>query len=216
MNRKIFFDHVRASLFGGALDQDQVDGLNFILSQWGETGFTDRRWLAYALATAAHETAWTIQPIREYKRGRGKKYGRKDPQTGQTYYGRGYVQLTWKYNYRTASQAMGIDFVNDPDLVMEPANAAFIMFQGMKDGWFTTKKFADYINEHECDYWNARRIINGTDRAGDIAGYAEDFEKAIEAAWEARTEPEPEPESSAPETFFELLVRFLRAVWKGN
>jgi predicted chitinase len=214
MNRTIFFDRVRGSLFEGKLKQSQVDGLNFILDQWNETGLTNRRWLAYALATACHETALTMQPIREYGRGRGREYGREDPQTGQIYYGRGYVQLTWKFNYETASRALGIDFVRNPDLVMEPENAAFIMFQGMKDGWFTGKRFADYINEQHRDYWNARRIINGTDRAGDIADYALVFEAALAAAHEAAPEPRPIPDSITPEMPQHWLVRVLLAIWK--
>ena len=47
-----------------------------------------------------------------------------------------------------------------------------IMSYGMQHGTFTGKKLADYINGTTCDYVNARRIINGTDQASLIAGYA--------------------------------------------
>ena len=215
MNRSEFFNHVRASLFKGKLKPAQVSGMEFILDQWNETGFTNRQWLAYALATAYHETARTMQPIREYGRGKGRKYGKPDPVTGQTYYGRGYVQLTWKDNYLKASQALGIDFVREPDRVMEPDNAAFIMFQGMDEGWFTTKEFADYINSAQRDYWNARRIINGTDKAGDIADYALKFEAALDAAYEAAPEPKsiPDPITPAPQQHW--LAGLLLAIWKA-
>ncbi len=212
MNRQAFLNAVRSALFAGAMTQDQVDGLEFILGQWNETGFTDERWLAYALATAFHETAFTMQPIREYGRGRGRTYGHPDPVTGETYYGRGYVQLTWKENYQRASQALGIDFVRQPDLVMAPENAAFILFQGMKDGWFTGNGFADYINDRQRDYRNARRIVNGTDRAGEIAGYALKFEAALDAARDAA----PGPQSTIrPETGRHWLLRIVLAIWKA-
>lgn len=209
---QVFFDEVRTSLFNGRLKSGQVKGMEFILEQWDETGFTNRQWLAYALATAFHETAHTMQPIREYGKGRGRKYGIRDKITGQTYYGRGYVQLTWKFNYEKASQVLGFDFVHIPDLVMEPDNAAFIMFQGMKDGWFTGKGFDDYINDKQRDYWNARRIINGTDKAGKIADYAIKFEAAL-VVYEALQEPKAIPEPATSETQTGWLVRILSALW---
>lgn len=195
MNRKVFFDHVRDSLFKGRMKQAQVDGLNILLDEWDETGFTNRQWLAYCLATAFHETAHTMQPIREYGRGKGREYGKKDPQTGQVYYGRGYVQLTWRFNYEKASRALGIDFVSQPDRVMEPGIAAHILYVGCAEGWFTGKELADYINDKGRDYWNARRIVNGTDKAGLIADYAIRFEAALDAAYEAEPiKPEYAPE----------------------
>ena len=38
---------------------------------------------------------------------------------GKHYYGRGYIQLTWCYNYRDAGRALGLGdtLLNDPDLV---------------------------------------------------------------------------------------------------
>lgn len=213
MNLSVFFDGIRP-LFGGKLNQKQVNGLRFIIDEWVETGFTDRRWLAYALATAFHETAHTMQPIREIGRGRGKRYGKADRITGKAYYGRGYVQLTWKTNYKKASQAMGIDFVNKPDLVMKPENAAFIMFQGMKDGWFTGKGFSDYINDNQRDYWNARRIINGTDRAELIAGYAVRFESALDAARAAADVPETVPAPDTPDNWLILLLRAIIGLFR--
>ena len=99
VNRQIFFSNVRAHLHGGHIHQSQVDGYNAILAEWDKRGLEDTRWLAYMLATTFHETAKTIQPIHEYGRGKGKKYGNPDPVTHKIYYGRGFVQLTWKYNY---------------------------------------------------------------------------------------------------------------------
>jgi hypothetical protein len=56
------------------------------------------------------------------------------------------------------------------------------MFVGMEEGWFTGKKLSDYINGGKADYYGARGIINGKDRAAEIATYAKAFEAALRAA----------------------------------
>jgi predicted chitinase len=227
MNLSVFFDEVRHALFKGKLTRNQVSGIKFILEQWDETGFSNRQWLAYALATAFHETAFTMQPIKEMGgpayftriydiRGnrpyKARELGNLTPGDGVKYAGRGYVQLTGKTNYNRASRSLGIDFVRRPDLAMEPANAAFIMFQWMKDGWFTGKSFDDYLNDKQCDYRNARRIINGTDKAGTIAGYAIKFEAALDASYDAPQQPVPDPTIRKAQTHW--LARVLPALWR--
>ena len=49
----------------------------------------------------------------------------------------------------------------------------------MEKGLFTGKKLADYFDKNEQDWINARRIVNGLDRAEKIAGYAKAFYAAI-------------------------------------
>jgi putative chitinase len=56
------------------------------------------------------------------------------------------------------------------------------MFLGMINGMFTGKKLKDYFHDVSADWVNARRIINGLDRANDIAAYAKKFLAALEAA----------------------------------
>lgn len=190
MNRRTFFDVVRPGLFRGNLDQDQVDGFNAILDEWERRKLTDLRWLAYMLATAYHETAHTMQPIREYGRGKGRKYGAKDTATGQIYYGRGFVQLTWKDNYRKAGEVLGVDLINEPDRAMELPIATAILFDGMIHGWFTGKSLRDFFPSDGNGEWRAaRKIINGTDRAELISGYALTFLAALDAAEEAAEKP---------------------------
>ena len=66
-DRSIFFNRVRSSLFSGSLSQSQVDGMNYMLDVFErDYNWPDLRWLAYAFATAYHETAFTMQPIKEY------------------------------------------------------------------------------------------------------------------------------------------------------
>jgi hypothetical protein len=57
-----------------------------------------------------------------------------------------------------------------------------LMTLGMHEGWFTTKKLSDYIHGDKCDYLNARKIINGTDKAALIAGYARKFERILRSS----------------------------------
>ncbi len=131
-------------------------------------GITDRNQICYIMATIQHETAATFKPIAEYG-GASCRYA--------PYYGRGYVQLTWKYNYEKYGTTLHQDFVSNPNLVMQPDVSLFIIVDGMKNGVFTGKKLSDYISGSHIDFVNARRIINGTDRADLIAGYAQQWQK---------------------------------------
>ena len=70
---------------------------------------------------------------------------------------------------------------------------------GMIRGWFTGRKLLDYIDGDRRDYVNARRIINGTDRAQVIAGYAMAFERALRAATLSNVERDsPKVENGSP------------------
>jgi len=138
--------------------------------------------IAYILATVEWETARKFKPVREaywlsesWRRQNLRYY---------PYYGRGYVQLTWKENYqkyterlreRFPERAAEIDLVADPDQAMEPEYALFILVNGFRTGAFTGKKLTDYINAERTDFFNARRCINALDRAKEIAALAEDW-----------------------------------------
>lgn len=148
------------------------------------------QFLACMLANTYHETAFTMKSIAEYGKGAGHEYGEPHEVTGQTYYGRSYPQLTWYDNYLKASKLIytpnlkqGVDIVNHPDKVLAPFYGVQVMVFGMLEGWFTGKKLSDYLSaDGTFDYYNSRRIINGTDRASTIAGYGQDIETAIRLA----------------------------------
>lgn len=180
INRDTFFAKARVHPFGGRFTQAQVDGLNAILDGW-EKRYPDgdKRWLAYILATTKWETDSTMRPIEEYGRGAGRSYGRPDPSTGQTYYGRGYVQLTWKDNYDKLSRLLEVDLVNHPELALDPKIAADIMFMGMERGLFTGLGLKYFFNGTHDDPVGARKIINGTDRAEQIASIHRAFLEAL-------------------------------------
>lgn len=226
IDRQSFYAAVRANPFPGHLSEEQVAGMGAILAEWERRGGGDLRWLAYMLATTYHETAHRMRPITEYgQRSYFDRYeGRKDlgntvKGDGYLFRGRGYVQLTGRRNYTLASRKLGVDLVGAPDRALEPTLAAAIMFVGMAEGWFTGKGLGDYINAAETDYLNARRIINGTDKALLIAGYAEAFHKALVAADRPDAVPPPAPPpqpddpgpvdkdslSTAPRSFWQRL-----------
>jgi predicted chitinase len=157
----------------GGLEDQQLDGLRFLLEQLiADEKINDIRHAAYMLATTKHECAGKWQPIAEYGKGTGRKYGIPDSKTGQTYYGRGYVQLTWKENYQAMGKICGLDLVNNPDMAMNAGTAYQIMSHGMRNGSFTGKRLSMYIHDNECDFVSARKIINGLDCAERIADYS--------------------------------------------
>jgi len=177
-----FFASVRASLYAGALNQAQVDSLNAISQAWEQYGDGDRHKLAYILATAHHETGafkwlreiWGPTKAQNGYEGRAD-LGNNQSGDGKKFMGRGFVQLTGRRNYTDWSKRTGLDLLKEPDLVMQPAVAARILVQGSMLGTFTGKKLGNYINGDTLDWTNARRVINGTDKAELIAGYARQF-----------------------------------------
>ncbi len=196
MTLGIDFDKVRP-LFGGKLTQKQVDGINVIVSKFNEIGDGDIRHLAYLIATAKHETAHTMQPI--YERGPKPYFDKYEPGTklgkalgntvkgdGYRYRGAGYVQLTGRDNYRK----FGI--VDQPEAALEPAAAARILIHGCLKGMFTGKKLGDYTR-----FYDMRRVVNGTDKATEIATIAEGFLAALTE--KAKEAPAPIPATTIGE-----------------
>lgn len=191
MNRQVFFNEIRSSLFSGRLTKSQVDGINFKLDAFDKVDIKDNRWRAYMLATSYHETARTMQPIEEYGKGKGRPYGKKlrmdrSPYDSpdKLYYGRGDVQLTWYENYELMGKLLDIPLLEQPELALSPEISARIMIEGMTKGRsnrgdFTGVSLETYFNSHRDDPVNARRIINGLDKASLIAGYHRDFLQAI-------------------------------------
>jgi putative chitinase len=217
LDRKIYFDSVRGSLFSGSISQSQVDGQNAILDAaqaivaknlaWV---VRDMRHLAYMLATTYHETSKEMQPIEEYGKGEGMSYGKKDPETGQTYFGRGFVQLTWRDNYAKATQRLGLSKTPDDmewhaSRALDPTIASDVMFQGMEEGWFRPpNNLSLYFDEDTDDPYGAREIINGDKKTvpswssgvsiGNlIKDYHGKFLAALQDAWIVEPAPPPEP-----------------------
>ena len=192
-NHTTFFNGYRGLY--GKLSQSQVSGLDNLVGYIElDPDVSDIRWAAYMLATVKHECADTFQPITErgaksyfdkYEPGTkiGKNLGNTVKGDGYLYRGRGYVQITGRANYQKMTERLALtgdeDLVLHPDSALHPDIAYRIMSYGMRNGSFTGKKLADYVNATKADYTNARRIINALDKAATIKGYAVNFETIL-------------------------------------
>ena len=134
-------------------------------------GITNEAQIAYMIATAEWETNHQCKPVKEaYWL---SEEWRKTHLRYYPYYGRGYVQITWKENYEKFSKILDLDLVDNPDLALMPNIASKILVIGMKDGIFTGISLDDVTNsEGMVDYVKARKIINGSDKAETIASMA--------------------------------------------
>jgi len=145
------------------------DAIVLITSKCREMGIDRVEQIQYVIATVEHETAGTFEPVEEaYWVKNPDKWRRKNLKY-YPYYGRGFVQLTHKYNYAKFSKIMGIDLVGKPELALDFDNSLFILIYGMIHGTFTGKKLDDYFNDAGSNFVKARKIINGMDKARKIA-----------------------------------------------
>lgn len=204
-NEGKFYDWLRDNdMLGPAISPAEFKGCDAITracaaARW-PLAFT-----AYALGTAYLETNHQMLPVREAywlsdkaaaayfhrmydpdgpRPDVAKRLGNTHPGDGALYCGRGYPQITGRANYLKASTALGVDLVASPARALEPGIAAEIMIHGMGDGWFTGRRLSDYLpttGEATLEQLTqSRRVVNGLDRAGDIAGFAVNFAHALE------------------------------------
>ena len=140
---------------------------------------TDNRQIAYILAIVKWECGF--KNIKEIW-WEDKDYWQVDPSTWKAYYGRWFLQLTHRWNYKKYSEIIrnswlnfrdndgniitwrDVDLEKDPDLVLNSNDlASFILIDWMKNWWpyrQETKKLSHYINDNKMDFFNARYIIN--------------------------------------------------------
>jgi hypothetical protein len=208
VNKPQFFTAYRQSF--GQLKQEQVGPLEYLLDQLDVDQPASLEHAAYLLATVRHETADTYLPVKEAYWKPNAEEWRKRNLSYYPWYGRGFVQLTWKENYAKAGKKLGMDFITNPDIVMSQRIAYQILLRGCSEGWFTGKKLADYIKPGSVDYVNARMVVNKLDKAELIAGYARKFEAALRAAQYAVKPPKP----VLPPMVVDLPT--LRAPWKDT
>jgi putative chitinase len=213
-----------SGVFGTSISQGQVKGCEAILSAteglhitwrayllataYHETGHTmapNVENLNYTTAARIRQvwpsrfpTTASAQPYVRNPRGlankvyNGRMGNRPGSDDGWTYRGHGLVHITGRSNFGKASSALGIDLLNNPAAALRDDIAAACLVRGCVEGWFTGLGLGRYL---PGDYVNARQVVNGTDRAQEIAGYARAFEAALRAggASEGATETRPKP-----------------------
>jgi len=177
-NEVLFFKNFRR-VFRIKLSQVQVDTIKAILNteDWNGISISIPQ-RAYVLATAFHESKF--RPIKEIRARIGTALRTiQDKYWASGFYGRGLIQLTWQNNYQRLGQRIGVDLLGNPDLALLPEIAVKILFSWFFDGNHAGERISKYINPSRRDYLNARRLVNGTDQAEAIKGYAEAFEKIL-------------------------------------
>ena len=145
---------------------------------------------SYVMATAEWETNGLFYPVSEayYLKPESRQVRYLKSHDYWPCYGVGLTQLTWWYNYKKYSDLLSLGHsVNKgstsedvellQDMFLDPAISLFVMIHGMLTGDFTGRTLFRYINDESTDYLNARRTVNGTDKAEDIAMLAEKWEK---------------------------------------
>ena len=135
--------------------------------------------IAYILATAEHESD-SFNTLEEYASGNQYEsrndLGNTQSGDGPRFKGRGYVQLTGRRNYTRYAEITGIELVKLPIILMNwPALSVFIIVDGMMRGVYTGQRLNDFVNSNKEDFFNARQVVNGHDRAQKIADQAQDW-----------------------------------------
>jgi len=198
----------------GPKGSPEMEFERLIIEALDKQGILSEKTLAYAMATAKHEAGF--QPRSEIIAPVGKdahndKIARlqNNYSGGKKYIGRGYVQLTHDYNYKEIGDAIGVDLVNNPEKLLEPkiaadAMAAFFKLRGVaKDA-------------ETGDFTLARRHVNGTDKAREIAataqGYLPKSEEAIKRYAQVRTPEIKQPKQVAPKKQPSMLDNLLKGV----
>lgn len=159
-----------------------------------------RNQTAYVLGTVWHESAHTMKPVKETVMAWHNDKFPSDaevirrldsamargllPQVSRPYwrdgaFGRGFVQATHHFNYVKAQEETGIPFAEDYDLMLDAEKSALVTVRGMNEGWFTGKRLSQYITLQRSDFRGARRIVNGLDRAAEIARTAQAYDAAL-------------------------------------
>lgn len=121
----------------------------------------------------------------------GGEFGRTQlgnvmPGDGWKYRGGGMCHNTGRRNAERADQDMGLGgaYLANPDVILDIDIAAREMVTGMETGRYSGKNLARYLGKERADhddFMAARPIINGMDRADDVADHAMKFQNGLVA-----------------------------------
>jgi len=176
----------------GPLSKEQLTNVELIIDAFIKYGDGDSNKLAYILGTINKESSFDSNyregdsvagwrnaspPHTDARRGTllyndyVTKSGLDEdvglPENGKYYFGKGFIQLTWAFNYKKFSDlinnnlSVNIDMVDNPDLAFNPEYGAFIAVYGMMNGEFTSAKLDTYINGNQQNFKGARAVVGG-------------------------------------------------------
>lgn len=148
-------------------------------------GVTDPIKLASIMAQCAHESGnWKYAKelgndayFAKYDAGTsiGKRLGNTTPGDGPKFKGRGFIQITGRYNYTSAGNSLGIDLANNPSLAEDPYTACKLV-----DWFFFTLNKSRTSNVDWANVSAVTRIVNGglnglSDREAKFATYKDKY-----------------------------------------
>lgn len=103
-----------------------------------------------------HAEEYARKPERIANKVYSGRMGNTEDGDGAKYIGRGLIQLTGKDNYKAASEALGTDFIGQPQLLEEPRYAA------LSAGWYWNRKqLNQYADLNPMDIDTITKRING-------------------------------------------------------
>ena len=141
--------------------------LPYVTAALAAFGLTDRDMISVALGTIRAETEGFV-PIAEMPShfntlpGQAafsayeKKLGNNKPGDGARYRGRGYVQLTGRYNYQKFGKELDIPLVENPDSACAPEIAGCLLAAFLSDN---RDKLARALAQNKLK--TARKVVNG-------------------------------------------------------
>jgi peptidoglycan hydrolase-like protein with peptidoglycan-binding domain len=170
------------SISNATIRRYAANSVPIILKECDASNVSDRGQIAYILATAQHEShlgQWMVEFASGQAYEGRRDLGNTQRGDGVRYKGRGFVQITGRRNYTDWSRRLGVDLVGNPQMATQPDIAAKILVRGMRDGTFTGRRLSEFISGNTQDFYNARRIVNGLDRASHIANIARNFLRVV-------------------------------------
>lgn len=218
-DRKVFFDTIRGSVFGGSMSQPQVSGTEAILAAVERHRVSSLQYVANILAEVHHETGGYMTGVKEtvyashkdknpsdaevIRRldaafAKGQLSWVKTPYWRDGWFGRGPIQLTHRENYLKFEKRLGVPLTKYPERALDLTVGADIAVVGMVEGMFTGKRLSNYTFPGalmSAPASNPRRIINGKDGTdAKVAGVHLKFAKALAASgWTLGSSPAPVP-----------------------
>ena len=150
---------------GTPIEQDASRCFDLIQTALMTYGIYSEMTMVGAMATVRVETAKTFRSIEEFASG-DQYEGRKDlgndvPGDGKRYKGRGFIQITGRFNYEKYTHRLGVDLVSNPLVALNPSVAAKILALYFRDTGCHTAC-------NNRNWTKVRKLVNGGTNGIDV------------------------------------------------